>query len=99
MENIPNLVDPIQLNNLKKIITTTDTKPRQLGGFFGFLSEKYRDNLAIIFTTIFFVLLGIFLYLRYKAKQAKNREAPINEFIQSVDNYLYSPVEYYHFSN
>jgi len=95
IDSCPNLIDPIHLNNIKKFISKTDTSPKQLGGFFGFLSEKYRDNLIVIYVIIFFIVLVIFLYYRYLDKLKQKSQNPINEFVQSVDNYLYNPYSYY----
>lgn len=94
----PSLVDPIQITNIKKFISKDIdiSKPKQLGGLFGFFEDKYKDNLSIIFCVIFFILLALFLYYRHKAKQTKNKEKPINEFINSVEQYLY-PVQYFNF--
>jgi len=95
----PSLVDPVQITNIKKFITNSPdvSKSKQLGGLFGFFADRYKDNLSIIFCIIFFIIVSIFLYYRHKAKQTTDKEKPINEFINSVDQYLYPSNEYYYF--
>ena len=95
---IPSLVDPVIIHNIKKHITKDIdiSKPKQLGGLFGFFSEKYNDNLLLIFCVVFFLILAFYLYYRHKEKRNENKEKPINEFISSVENYLY-PQQYYSF--
>jgi hypothetical protein len=84
----PNLIDPVGFSNIKRFLEKQNPSTKQIGGFFGFLSEKNRDSLHIIFIIIFFLLISLFLYYRYKQKKALNKKQKIDEFLNSVSNYL-----------
>ena len=89
----PNLIDidPIRLNHIKQFLNI-DSSPssKPIGGLFGFLSSQNKDGLYITFIIIFFILISVFLYSRYKHKKQVSKEAKINQFVNSVNNYLYT---------
>jgi len=84
----PNLIDPVGFNNIKRYLQTHHSNTKQIGGFFDFLGDKNTENLRIIFIVIFFLLILLFLYYRYQQKKSLNKQAQINQFIDSVENYL-----------
>jgi hypothetical protein len=89
----PNLVDidPVRLISIKKYLNIDScSKPSQIGGFFWFLSEQNKDGLYLTFIVIFFILISLFLYSRYKQKKQSSKEDKINQFVNSVNNYLYT---------
>lgn len=94
MVHIPNLVDPIQVSAIQKIINKAEANSKQLGGFLGFLSDKNRDSLSITFVLIFFIILLLFLYFRFREKKENDKKKSIGAFVQSVDSYLYNPYSY-----
>jgi hypothetical protein len=89
----PNLIDidPVRLLSIKKYLNIDScSKPTQIGGFFWFLSEQNKDGLYLTFIIIFFLLISLFLYSRYKQKKQTIKQDKINQFVNSVNNYLYT---------
>jgi hypothetical protein len=84
----PNLIDPAGFYNIKRYLEKQHSNTKQIGGFFDFLGDKNRDNLRIIFIIVFFLLIVLFLYYRYQQKKMTNKQEKINEFLDSVTNYL-----------
>jgi hypothetical protein len=84
----PNLIDPVGFYNIKRYLEKQQPSNKQIGGFFDFLGDKNTDNLRIIFIIIFFLLIGLFLYYRYKQKKKVNKQEKISQFLNSVDYYL-----------
>ena len=84
----PNLIDPIGFYNIKRYLEKKQPAPKQIGGFFDFLSDKNNDNLRMLFTVIFFLLIVFFFFYRYQQKQRANKQENISQFLNSVDNYL-----------
>lgn len=80
----PNLVDNAELI---KITQAFETAPKQKGinGIFGFFDTYNRDTIIYVVMFIFFILIGVFLYLRYKNKQ---RELYNNTKMQAINTFV-----------
>lgn len=92
--DIPNLIDPIGLNNIKRFLEKQNPPKKQIGGLLEFLSESNRDHLHLVFIIVFFLLISLFLYYRYKQKKSVNKQEKVTEFLDSVNNYLYTSPNY-----
>lgn len=84
----PNLIDPVGFYHIKRYFEKNQSNSTQIGGFFGFLGDQHRDNLRILFIVVFFLLIVLFLYYRYQQKKLVNKKERIDQFINSVENYL-----------
>lgn len=94
MNNKPSLIDYKKLFKLSSVglddIKVVKNDKLQLGGFLSFLSSENIDILTNISIVIFFILLLIFLYYRYKNRKTDDfkKHQTIAQFISSVDNHL-----------
>ena len=93
MDN-PKLIDPVGLNNIKRFLEKQNPPKKQIGGLLGFLSDNNRDYIHLVFIIVFFLLISLFLYYRYKQKKALNKQEKVNEFLDSVSNYIYTSPNY-----
>ena len=83
----PNLVDNAELMRITQVFDKLK-QPNQsthIKNIFGFFDTYNRDTIIYIFTTVFFILIAIFLYLRYKNKQ---QELTTNTKIQTIDTFV-----------
>jgi hypothetical protein len=94
MNNIkPNLID---LNNLVKLKNIGLEPPKivkneiLIDSFLSFLNKKNANLLSVIFIILFFIILSLFLYYRFKNKKDKDfaKHQTIIQFVSSVDNHL-----------
>jgi hypothetical protein len=90
----PNLIDINNLIKLKnigiepvKIIAEPDIK---IDNFLSFLNKQNANLLLVVSILIFFIILSLFLYFRYKNKETKDfaKHQTIIQFVSSVDNHL-----------
>jgi hypothetical protein len=89
----PNLID---YNNLLKLNNSSLHAPIindnivKIDGFLSFLNIKNANSLTFLFIIVFFILLSLFLYYRYKHRKFKDfdKHQTIIQFISSVDNHL-----------
>ena len=90
----PNLIDINNLLKLKniglepvKIIVEPDI---QIDNFVSFLNKKNANLLLFVSILIFFIILSLFLYFRYKNREGKDfaKHQTIIQFVSSVDNHL-----------
>jgi hypothetical protein len=81
MSNIaPCLVDNVELLNIAEA-----PKPKGINGIFGFFDTYNRDSVTYVVMFIFFILIAIFLYLRYKNKQ---KELSNNTKMQAINTFV-----------
>ena len=95
MNNIkPNLIDVNNLVKLKnigldapKVIIENEIK---IDSFLSFLNKKNANLMSFVFIVIFFIILSLFLYYRFKNKKTKDfaKHQTIIQFVSSVDNHL-----------
>ena len=94
MNNKPSLIDHKSLLKLRTVgledVKNFENDNLKIGGFLSFLNSKNIDILTNIFILIFFILLSIFLYYRYKNRKKDDfrKHQTIAQFISSVDNHL-----------
>jgi hypothetical protein len=86
MSNIitPSLVDNVELMKITQALETT-SKPKGINGIFGFFDTYNRDTVIYVVMFIFFVLIGVFLYLRYKNKQ---KELSNNTKMKAINTFV-----------
>jgi len=95
MNNIkPNLID---YNNLAKLRNIGLEAPQiimdntvKIDSFLSFLNKKNVNLLTFIFIVVFFIVLSLFLYYRFKNRKSKDfvKHQTIIQFVSSVDNHL-----------
>jgi hypothetical protein len=83
----PNLIDPVGFGYIKKTITGQITSPNKIGGPFDFLMNITK--MYWFFFITFFITIFLFLFWRYKEKNTEKKTQNIDQFIGSVNNYLY----------
>ena len=94
MNNIkPNLIDYNNLVKLKNVglqAPIINNNTVHIDGFLSFLNMKNANSLTFLFIIVFFILLSLFLYYRYKQRKFKDfdKHQTIIQFISSVDNHL-----------
>ena len=87
MSNItPNLVDNAELMKITQAFESAP-KPKSINGIFGFFDTYNSDTIIYGVMCIFFILIAVFLYLRYKNKQ---RELSLsnNTKIQAINTFV-----------
>ena len=85
MSNIaPSLVDNVELMKITQAYESTP-KPKGINGIFGFFDTYNSDTIIYCVMFIFFILIAVFLYLRYKNKQ---RELPNNTKMQAINTFV-----------
>jgi preprotein translocase subunit SecG len=92
MSNItPSLVDNVELLKITQALEMT-SKPKGVKNIFGFFDTYNRDTIVYIVMFIFFILIAIFLYLRYKNKQNKlsnnTKMQAINTFVINNSQFM-----------
>jgi hypothetical protein len=93
MSNItPSLVDNVELMKITQAFeTAATTKPKGINGIFGFFDAYNRDTVIYVVMFIFFILIAIFLYLRYKNKQ---KELANNTKIQAINTFVINNTQF-----
>ena len=83
----PNLIDPVGFGYIKKTLTGQIMSPNKIGGPFDFLMN--RTKMYWFFFITFFITIFSFLFWRYREKNMVQKTQNIDQFIGSVNNYLY----------
>jgi hypothetical protein len=92
MSNIttPSLVDNVELMKITQAFETAP-KPKGINGIFGFFDAYNRDTVIYVVMFIFFVLIAMFLYLRYKNKQ---KELANNTKMQAINTFVINNTQF-----
>jgi len=85
MSNItPSLVDNVELIKITQAYESA-SKPKGINGIFGFFDTYNSDTIIYGVMFIFFILIAIFLYLRYQNKQ---KELSNNTKMQAINTFV-----------
>ena len=68
----PSLVDPSILSEVK--ISKSPNQKREFASMFAIFDKKYSKNVSLVFMVVFFILVGLFLYFRYKNKKQQREQ-------------------------
>jgi len=83
----PNLIDPVGFGYIKKTLTGQIISLNKIGGPFDFLMNSTK--MYWFFFITFFIKIFSFLFWRYREKNMVQKTQNIDQFIGSVNNYLY----------